>query len=128
MDISKRAKIFAPFAALKGFDEEITDKEVQYQPKIILDDEVNCELSEILSELKELTRNSRIAKENSVKISVTYFVPCSDKHHEAYGYRGQYMTATGICKGVDDVITHTITVENFVIPLDDIYRIEYVEK
>ena len=32
MDVSKRAKIFAPFAALKGFDGEISNKEIQYQP------------------------------------------------------------------------------------------------
>ena len=128
MDVSKRAKIFAPFAALKGFDGEISDKEIQYQPKIILDEEAQNELNSILYKLKELTPNSRAAKINSVTINVTYFVPCSDKNHEAYGYRGQYVTASGICMKVDDVITQTITVENFVIPLDDIYRIEYVEK
>ena len=30
MDVGKRAKIFAPFDALKGFNEAIADKEIPY--------------------------------------------------------------------------------------------------
>ena len=128
MDVGKRAKIFAPFAALRGFDGCILDKEVQYQPKIILDDEVTDEIAQQLEVLHRLTINSRIARKNHVVVSVTYFIPCSDKNHEAYGYRGQYVTITGVCKKVDDTITHTITVGGLVISLDDIYKIEYVEE
>ena len=128
MDVSKRAKIFAPFSALKGFDKAISDKEIQYHPKVLLDETAQDELAEILSELRDLTCNSRVARENSIAVKVTYFVPCTDIFHEAYGYRGQDLTATGICMNVDDIITKTITVGNFVIPLDDIYYIEYVEE
>ena len=128
MDVGKRAKIFAPFAALRGFDGCILDKEVQYQPKIILDEEVKDEIAQQLEVLHGLTINSRIARKNHVVVSVTYFIPCSDKNHEAYGYYGQYVTITGVCKKVDDTITHTITVGGLVISLDDIYKIEYVEE
>ena len=128
MDVGKRAKIFAPFAALRGFEGCILDKEVQYQPKIILDEDVKDEIAQQLEVLHVLTINSRAARNNHVVVSVTYFIPCSDKNHEAYGYRGQYVTITGVCKKVDDTITHTITVGGLVISLDDIYKIEYVEE
>ena len=128
MDVGKRAKIFAPFAALRGFDGCILDKEVQYQPKIILDEEVTDEIAQQLEVLHRLTINSRAARNNHVVVSVTYFIPCSDKNHEAYGYYGQYVTVSGVCKKVDDTITHTITVGGLVISLDDIYKIEYVEE
>ena len=128
MDVGKRTKIFAPFAALRGFDGCILDKEVQYQPKIILDEEVKDKIAQQLEVLHRLTINSRIARKNHVVVSVTYFIPCSDKNHEAYGYYGQYVTVTGVCKKVDDTITHTITVGGLVISLDDIYKIEYVEE
>ena len=88
MDMSKRAKIFSSFDALKGFSEATGEKEVQYQLKIILDEESQTEISKKLNTLHILTINSRRAKVNNIEISVTYFVPCSDKNHEAYGYRG----------------------------------------
>ena len=128
MDVGKRAKIFAPFAALRGFDGCILDKEVQYQPKIILDEEVKDEIAQQLEVLHGLTINSRIARKNHVVVSVTYFIPCSDKNHEAYGYYGQYVTITGVCKKVDSVISKAIIVEKVAISLDDIYKIEYVEE
>ena len=128
MDVGKRAKIFAPFAALRGFEGCILDKEVQYQPKIILDEEVTDEIAQQLEVLHRLTINSRIARKNHVVVSVTYFIPCSDKNHEAYGYYGQYVTVTGVCKKVDSVITKATIVEKVAIPLDDIYKIEYIEE
>ena len=36
MPLSKRAKIFSPFAALRGFDREIVAKQVEYEEKHIL--------------------------------------------------------------------------------------------
>ena len=128
MDVGKRAKIFAPFAALRGFEGCILDKEVQYQPKIILDEEVKDEIAQQLEVLHGLTINSRIARKNHVVVSVTYFIPCSDKNHEAYGYYGQYVTITGVCKKVDSVITIVTIVEKVAIPLNDIYKIEYIEE
>ncbi len=124
MDVSKRAKIFSPFDALKGFSEATEKKTVQYQPKIILDEEVQDEISRRLDILHKLTLNSRIARQNHIVVSVTYFVPCSDKNHEAYGYRGSYLTIEGACKNVDSVISKTITVDDIAIVFDDILSIE----
>ena len=98
---------------------------MQYQPKIILDEEVKDEIAQQLEVLHGLTINSRAARNNHVVVSVTYFIPCSDKNHEAYGYRGQYVTVTGVCKKVDSVITKTITVDDTVIGFCDILMIEF---
>ena len=125
MDVGKRAKIFAPFAALRGFEGCILDKDVQYQPKIILDEEVKDEIAQQLEALHGLTINSRAARKNHVVVTISYFIPCSDKNHEAYGYRGQYVTFTGVCKKVNSVITKTITVDNTVIGFEDILNIEF---
>ena len=124
MDVSKRAKIFSPFDALKGFGEATAGKRVQYQPKIILVEEIQDEISRRLDILHRLTINSRIARQNHIVVSVTYFVPCSDKNHEAYGYRGSYLTIEGVCKNVDSVISKTITVDDVVIEFDYILSIE----
>ena len=124
MDVSKRAKIFSPFYALKGFGEATAGKRVQYQPKIILVEEIQDEISRRLDILHRLTLNSRIARQNNIVVSVTYFVPCSDKNHEAYGYRGSYLNIEGVCKNVDSVISKTITVDDAVIEFDDILSIE----
>ena len=124
MDVSKRAKIFSPFDALKGFGEATAGKRVQYQPKIILGEEIQDEISRRLDILHRLTLNSRIARKNHIVISVTYFVPCNDKNHESYGYCGSYLTIEGVCKNIDSVISKTITVDDVVIEFDDILSIE----
>ncbi len=124
MPLGKRAKIFSPFDALKGFNEATKEKEIQYQPKIILDEELQDKISGQLEVLQRLTINSRAARENNITVSVTYFVPCSDKNHEAYGYRGQYLTVKGVCKKVDSVITKTIVVGDYTVNFDDILSIE----
>lgn len=75
MSNSQRAKIFSPFAALKGFEEVIDRKLEQYVDKHELTDEEQEELNEVLFSLHEKTRNSRLAKENFVRVSVSYTWP-----------------------------------------------------
>ena len=128
MDVGKRAKIFSPFDALKGFNEAIADKEVLYEVKIILDDEKKDELNRKLSVLQALTPNSRAAKRNHLVVSVTYFVPCSDRNNDAYGFRGRYVKLTGICMKVDSEITQTITIDETSISMDDILMITSTDK
>ena len=123
MDIGKRAKIFSPFDALKGFNDAIADKEVLYEVKIILDDEKKDELNRKLSVLQTLTPNSRAAKRNHIVVTVTYFAPCTDRNNEAYGFRGQYVSLSGVCMKVDSTITKTITIDTTTINMDDILMI-----
>ena len=124
MDVRKRAKIFAPFDALKGYNEAVAAKNVLYEDKRELNEEDQNELNRRLGILHNLTYNSRMARANNVKITVTYYAPCSDENSEAYGVLGQYQQITGICWNVDAEVTQTIQVDKNRIRLADIRNIE----
>lgn len=96
-----RAKIFAPFAALAGFEEAVRAKEINYVPKHILDADETYELNATLNLFYHLTRNSRQARQNQISARVSYFVVCSDINNDAYGRLGLYCTETGIVWRVD---------------------------
>jgi hypothetical protein len=124
MDCGKRAKIFTPFDALKGFSEEVASKRVLYEDKILIDQAERDELDRRLNILHGLTFNSRMAKQNQVHVTVTYYEPCQDTHNEAYGLQGRYLKVTGICWNVDTDITNTIRIDDRRISVRDIIRIE----
>ena len=109
---------------MKGFNEAVAAKDVLYENRIELAPEDEEELSRRLVILHNLTFNSRMARMNRVQISVTYYEPCSDVNHDAYGERGQYKTITGICWNVDAEVEHTILVGNAKLPLEDVLKIE----
>ena len=128
MDVGKRAKIFAPFDALKGFNEAVAAKDVLYQDKAALSEEDTEELNRRLAILHGLTYNSRMARANRVQVTVTYYETCSDEDHEDYGLRGQYKVVTGICYNVDTEGTKTIQVDRMRIYMENIRRIDGPEE
>ena len=124
MDVGHRAKIFAPFDALKGFGAAVAAKGIVYTPRLELEREDREELDRRLRILGELTRNSAQARKNRVEVSVTFFVPCPDEDHDDCGNAGQYVTVTGISRGVDAAVTRTIRVDDRRIDLEDVLCIE----
>ncbi len=127
MDVGRRAKIFSPFDAMKGFNEAIASKEVRYHDRIELSDEDKTELDHKLRILKGLTFNGYIARENRVKVTVIYYIPCADEHNESFGIRGRYQKITGICWNVDELYG-SILVDKVRIPFDDILRISNTDE
>ena len=123
MNIGHRAKIFAPFAALRGFDQAVLSKDVLYTDRIQLDEEEMEELNRRLRILRDLTANGRLAQRNRPVCAITYFVPCADKNNPAYGYRGQYKTLTDIVWNIDPV-RRTVLVGKTQIPMRFILSIE----
>jgi hypothetical protein len=123
MAAQRRAKIFSPFDALKGFNEAVASKDVLYREQIELCEEDRRELDRRLQILKGLTFNGRMARANQVRISVTYYVACEDENNEAFGVRGQYRTYSGICWNVDE-ISETILVDRLLIGFENIKNIE----
>ncbi len=121
MDAGRRAKIFAPFDALAGFDEAVAEKEVLYEERRELSEEEKEELDRRFGILRRLTRNSRLARENAVPVSVTYFVPCADPDSPSRGYRGRYVTVSGVCRGIG---LKAVSVDEAKIPPADIIAIE----
>lgn len=89
MDGVQRAKIFSPYDALNGFDEEIADvnREKREVKRVDRSDEEKAVLSDKLLQVrKEMT------------VSVRYFVPGTlDKS------TGNYMTLTGVVHRIDPV-------------------------
>lgn len=124
MDVQKRAKIFAPFAALRGFEDTVDSKRIIYTDKRELSSDEMDELDRRLQILHNLTFNLRMAKQNNVYITVTYYVPCGDIYHEDYGEKGRYISVTGICWGVDTELEKVILVDKTRIALDTIISIE----
>ena len=120
MPCSRRAKLFSPFDALRGFDAAIWSKEVLYEDRKQLDESEQEILNRKIAFLHKLTYNSRVARENRPTVTVTYFSPCTDSNSFSYGTQGQYITATGIVRNVDAEISRTITLDDQVIDLSDI--------
>ena len=127
MNTGHRAKIFAPFDALKGFNEAVSAKEVLYEHRIELSPEDAAELDRRLTILHNLTYNSRMARANRVQVSVTYYQPCMDPNHDDYRLRGQYHTISGICWNVDAEVNRTITIDRMKLSLDDVLRIDALD-
>ena len=126
MSQQNRAKLFAPFAALVGFDERVRKKEINYVPKHELDADEEWELNQQLYRLHCLTTNSRLARANMVCVSIEYFSVCTDDENDTYLVKGQYKTITGIVLKVDQTeqrITIRSGADTEVISFADIYRI-----
>ena len=124
MDCSRRAKIFNPFAALKGFEEAIDAKNVTYIDRPELSEDKKIEIDRRLNILRRLTLNNKKNRINQVVIRVDCFVPCMDPDSRAYGHRGRKITVCGICRQVDGFVSRTITVGCRVIPFRDLLAIE----
>ena len=121
-----RAKIFAPFAALVGFDERVRRKEVSYVSKVELDADEEWELNRRLQILHKLTANSRLARANAVDINVEYYAVCTDSENDAYMEKGQYLTVTGRLIKADphnQELTLMVDGEKKVVRFSNIYQI-----
>ena len=126
MPLSRRAKIFAPFDALVGFDEAIASKEVTYESRRYLSDQERERLDGRLQKLARLTCRAKTpqGRKRRPVVSVTYFVPCTDQNHFAYGTEGTYRTVTGILRSID---SFSITVDGQSISLEDVSDITSAE-
>lgn len=121
-----RAKIFAPFAALVGFDDRVRRKEIHYVSKVELDADEEWELNRRLQILYELTANSHLARTNNVEITVEYFAICTDTENDAYMDKGQYLTITGRLLSIDQhrqVLRLLSDPHTFEISFADIYQL-----
>ena len=107
-----RAKIFAPFAALVGFEDRVRNKEIEYVARRELSEEEQSYLNKVLN---RISRGDRV--------SVKYFEICSDHESEAFGRLGQYKTVSGCVRWVD-AVGQRLVLEDQVIDFGDLYRLE----
>ena len=121
MPLEKRAKIFSPFDALKGFNEAISSKDVIYEYRKTLSDEELRILDQKLCLLRQLNANSKASHAGSIPVEVTYFHPLEDQ--DMLDAKGRYLTDNGILKKVDDFSRMLILNDDKRIPIDDIISI-----
>ncbi len=107
----QRAAQFAPFAALSGFDEEISETARLTDPMTEPGDAERMELDEKLRYLLE-------ACPEHPMLTVTYFQP--DEKKEG----GRYVTAAGALKKLRLAEREMILAGGIVIPLDAVLRLE----
>jgi hypothetical protein len=117
-----RAKIFAPFAALSGYDEAVRSKQVPYVPRRQRDAEEMRALNRALKVLERATRTGTLARRNRVVARVEYFEVCRDSNHEAFGRDGLYHALTGVVWRVDPV-GRVLVIGERTLPFADIHGI-----
>lgn len=120
MPCSRRAKLFAPFDALAGFDERIANKEMIYEGRRELSDTEREELDKNISLICQTFKKSHSLHRPAPRITVTYFSPCTDIENDSYGTGGNYITCTGRIRRIDSEITKTIMVDDNIISFNDI--------
>ena len=115
MDLGRRAKLFSPFDALKGFSSAVSAKNELYESRRDLNEE----------DLQELERRLHILKGRCpARIRATFYVPCQDENSEAWGKGGQYHTLSGTCLKVDAQTGRCLLMEEERISFSDLYCLE----
>lgn len=111
MTLHDRAAQFAPFAALTGYDAEISEAARLTDCRFDVGEE---DAERINAVLQELIQHPQIVPE----VQATYFVPDDKKQG------GAYLTHKGKVRRVDTVNRELIFTDKTVISIDDIYRLE----
>lgn len=111
MSLEARSAQFAPFAALKGFEEAVFETARLTDDKKELDEGLKNLLNEKLKVIQS-------ELENKIEITFTYFI--KDKYKDG----GKYITKTGIVKKIDEIEGKVILDNHDEIIIDDIIEIE----
>jgi hypothetical protein len=114
MQVQDRAKIFAPFAALKGYEEAITAKQKIVVPRIELSEESKEYLDLQLGKIEQLLMNGQ-----HPIITVVYF----QKNKENKEDGGEYIQFMGMVAKLDQT-SRILQIVDKRMRLDDIYGIE----
>ena len=111
MTLHDRAAQFAPFAALTGYDAEISEASRLTDCRLEVGEENAERINAVLQELIQ-------CRQTVSEIQATYFVPDAKKQG------GAYLTHKGKVRRVDTVKRELIFTDKTVISIDDIYRLE----
>lgn len=117
MSVADRAKIFMPFAALKGYEEAIEEKQKLMTARMELSEEKKEELDVQLHELSE-----RLADGRTAEVTVRYYVKDERASQEEQTELGNYIDVAGKLKKIDTFFDQII-VEEQTIALKDIFSI-----
>ena len=111
MSLHDRAAQFAPFAALRGYDEEISETARLTDRQLELNEE---QVAAINRQLNLITENIKSAP----KAKITYFIPDARKEG------GQYSTREAHIRRIDEVQKQMILTSGETIEISDLFSIE----
>lgn len=111
MSRTQRAAQFAPFAALKGYDESINETSRIVDKEIELSEE---ELDNLRLKLNYLNEHIK----EKIEIKVTYFIPDTKK------LGGSYQTKTDALRRIDDIEGNIEFTDRTKININKIIKIE----
>ena len=111
MTLQNRAKIFSPFAALRGYDEQLAEEKQRTErvTKRILTEE---EMSDLADKLMQVTKG--------MTITVRYFG--EDTAHPEIPAVGNYVTLTGRVESIDPVF-RTLQIAKVVVTFEDLVEV-----
>ncbi len=109
MSLEKRSAQFAPFEALEGYSEKVSETERITNNRIIIDEE----RQEILNSKLNIIKNS-----SDIEVTFTYFVKDAKKEG------GSYKRKTGYVKKIDIYKQVIILLDNTKIPINEIIDIK----
>lgn len=110
MSIHDRAAQFAPFAALTGHGEAISETARTVDSRIVLGEDAATEIANTLNFIQ-------LNIKNELNISVTYFVADNKK------CGGKYISSKGTVKNINNIDKTLVFMDNVCIDFDDIYEI-----
>ena len=111
MSLENRSAQFAPFSALTGYEEAVTEEARITESRIDIDEEAKIEVNEKLNYImKHLDKN--------IIVSVTYF----EKDKKKQG--GSYKTIKGIIKKIDDARKTIKMQTGEIIKIEELKKIE----
>ena len=102
--------VFAPFAALTGYEEAVKETARETNERIDIEDELKSILDGKLQIILEQIKNHP-------EISITYFIADTKKDG------GEYVTVTGLVKKVDLYNQYIYLIDNTEIPINEIIDI-----
>ena len=98
-----RARQFLPFDALKGLNEALRSKEIEYEDRKDLSEEEEEKISNVLLSLES---------DNNIRVK--------------YYYRRQYILLKGIIKKIDPIKKQILFIDESIIQFNDIIEIEKI--
>lgn len=110
MERAHRAIQFAPFAALTGHKEAVSETARITEQKVVLDDVRRLEMDRILQEALQQIQNHPL-------LHITYFEP------DPYKEGGTYVHLSKSLKELDECHRMLIFTDRTRIPIDDIYEL-----
>jgi len=116
MDSIKRAAQFAPFAALTGYEDQISETSRITDAEIFLDENEK----DIIDYRLQLLQG-RLLEQPTVEI--TYFVADRELHRGSQKTGGKYLVKKGIVKKIDAYEMVVIFIDGERIPIDSIVKI-----